>query len=91
MDLPAGAGRGEEKGMRSLCVLRASRAFLTASRLLCMSSSGIRMTSTSDEILISLELIHSNRDAVRKAPEAHLIHKGNTLFPLGINRRDEAH
>ena len=56
-----------------------------------MSSSGIRMTSTSDEILISLELIHSNRDAVRKAPEAHLIHKGNTLFPLGINRRDEAH
>ena len=32
-----------------------------------------------------------NHDAVRKAQEAHLIHKGNTLFPLGINRWDEAH
>ena len=32
-----------------------------------------------------LELTHSNRDAVRKAWEAHLIHKENTLFPLGIN------
>ena len=44
-------------------------------------------------ILISLELISSNRDPVRKAREAHLIHvhKGNTLSPLGINRRDEAH
>ena len=31
-----------------------------------------------------------NRDAVRKAREAHLIHRGNTLSPLGINRRDEA-
>ena len=49
------------------------------------------MTSTNDEILIPLELIHSNRDAVRKAPEGHLILKGNTLFPLGINRRDEAY
>ena len=29
--------------------------------------------------------------AVRKAREAHLIYKGNTLSPLGINRRDEAH
>ena len=25
------------------------------------------------------------------AREAHFIHKGNTLSPLGINRRDEAH
>ena len=32
-----------------------------------------------------------NCDAVRKAREAHLIHKGNTLSPLGINRRNEAH
>lgn len=31
-----------------------------------------------------LELIHKNRDAVRKAREAHLIHKGDTLSPLGI-------
>ena len=47
--------------------------------------------SINDVILIPLELIHSNLDVVRKAREAHLIHKGNTLFPLGINRRDEAH
>ena len=47
--------------------------------------------SINDVILIPLELIRSNRDAVRKALEAHLIHKENTLFPLGINRRDEAH
>ena len=32
-----------------------------------------------------------NDDAVRKAREAHLIHKGNTLFPLGMIRRDKAH
>ena len=31
-----------------------------------------------------------NCDAVRKAREAHLIHKGNTLSPLGMNRRDKA-
>ena len=47
--------------------------------------------SINDVILIPLELIHSNRDAVRKAPEAHLIHKGNTLSLLAINRRDKAH
>ena len=47
--------------------------------------------SINDVILIPLELIRSNRDAVRKAREAHLIHKGNTLSPLGINRLDEAH
>ena len=35
-----------------------------------------------------LELIRSNRDAVRKAREAHLIHKGNTLSPLGIIKID---
>ena len=43
-----------------------------------------------DGLLIPLELIRSNRDAVRKAREAHLIHKGNTLSPLGMTRRDEA-
>ena len=47
--------------------------------------------SINDVILIPLELIRSNRDAVRRAREAHLIHKGNTLSPLGINRLDEAH
>ena len=47
--------------------------------------------SINDVILIPLELIRSNRDSVRKAREARLIHKGNTLSPLGINRRDEAH
>ena len=41
--------------------------------------------------LIPVELIRSNRDTVRKGQEAHLIHKGNTLSPLGINTRDEAH
>ena len=41
--------------------------------------------------VIPLELIRSNRDTVRKGQEAHLIHKGNTLSPLGINTRDEAH
>ena len=46
--------------------------------------------SINDVILIPLELIRSNRDAVRKVREAHLIHKGNTLSPLGMNRRDEA-
>ena len=44
-----------------------------------------------DVILIPLELLRSNRDAVRKAREAHLIHKENTLSPLGINRLDEAY
>ena len=47
--------------------------------------------SINDVILIPLELIRSNRDAERKALKAHLIHKGNTISPLGINRRDEAH
>ena len=47
--------------------------------------------SINDVILIPLKLIRSNRDAVGKAREAHLTHKGNTLSPLGINRRDEAH
>ena len=40
-------------------------------------------------LLTPLELIHSKRDSVRKAREAHLINKAMTLQPLGINRRDE--
>ena len=40
--------------------------------------------------LIPIELIHSKRDSVRKAREAHLINKAKTLHPFGINKRDEA-
>ena len=43
----------------------------------------------SDMLLIPLELIKSNRDSVRKAREAYLIDRGQTLEPLGLNRRDE--
>ena len=39
--------------------------------------------------LIPLELIHSNRDAIRKTREAFLIYKAKTLEPSGMNRRDE--
>ena len=39
--------------------------------------------------LIPLELMKSNRVSVRKAREAYLIDRGQTLEPLGLNRRDE--
>ena len=39
--------------------------------------------------LILLEVIDSNRDAIRKAREAFLIYKGKTLEPSEMNRRDE--
>ena len=39
--------------------------------------------------LIPLELIHSSRDALRKAREAYLIERGQTLEPRGINKREE--
>ena len=29
------------------------------------------------------------RDCLRKACEAHLIHKAKTIEPLGMNKRDE--
>ena len=45
--------------------------------------------SANDIILIPLELIKSNRDSVRKAREAYLIERGNTLKPLGMNKKDE--
>ena len=45
--------------------------------------------SINDILLIPLELIHNNRDSVRKVREAHLIDKTMTLDPHGINRRDE--
>ena len=40
-------------------------------------------------LLIPLEKLYTNRDSVRKACEAFLIHRGNTLEPAGLNRRDE--
>ena len=45
--------------------------------------------NTSDMLLIPLELIKSSRNSVRKAREAYLIDRGQTLEPLGLNRRDE--
>ena len=39
--------------------------------------------------LVPLELITSNRDAIRKAREAFLISKGKSLEPFGLNRRNE--
>ena len=45
--------------------------------------------NASDMLLIPLELIKSNRDSTRKAREAYLIDRGQTLEPLGLNRRDE--
>ena len=40
--------------------------------------------------LIPLELVKSNRDDVRKARKAYLMERGQTLEPLGLNRRDKA-
>ena len=45
--------------------------------------------NATDMQLIPLKLVKSNRDGVRKAREAHLIERGQTLEPLGLNRRDE--
>ena len=39
--------------------------------------------------LIPLELVKSNRDGVRKAREAYLVERGQTLEPLGLKRRDK--
>ena len=33
--------------------------------------------------------IKSNRDSVRKAREAYLIQRGQTLEPHGLNKKDE--
>ena len=40
-------------------------------------------------LLIPLEKLHTKRDSIRKAREAFLIHRGNTLEPAGLNGRDE--
>ena len=39
--------------------------------------------------LIPLELVKSNRDSVRKAREAYLIERGQTLEPHGLNKKDK--
>ena len=45
--------------------------------------------SATDMQLIPLELVKSNRDSVRKAREAYLIERGQTLEPHGLNKNDE--
>ena len=45
--------------------------------------------SPNDIELVPLELIHSSRDTLRKAREAYLIERGQTLEPKGINKREE--
>ena len=45
--------------------------------------------SPNDIKLVPLELIHSSRDALRKAREAYLIERGQTLESKGINKRKE--
>ena len=40
-------------------------------------------------LLIPIEKLKNGRDSLRKAREAHLIHKAKTIEPLGINKRDE--
>ena len=40
-------------------------------------------------LFLPLELIHSSRDALRKAREAYLIERGQTLEPKGVNKREE--
>ena len=45
--------------------------------------------NATDMQLIPLELVKSNRDSVRKAREAYLIQRGQTLEPRGLNKKDE--
>ena len=40
-------------------------------------------------IPIKKKKLKNGRDSFRKAREAHLIHKAETIEPLGINKRDE--
>ena len=39
-------------------------------------------------LLIPIEKLSNEHDSLRKAREAHIIHKAKTLEPLGINKRD---
>ena len=49
----------------------------------------LRAVSATDMQLIPLELVKSNHDSVRKAREAYLIERGQTLEPHGLNKKDE--
>ena len=40
-------------------------------------------------LLIPIEKLKNGRDSLRKARDAHLIHKAMTIEPLGINKLDE--
>ena len=42
-----------------------------------------------DMQVIPLELVKSNRDSVRKAREAYLIERGQTLEPHVLDKEDE--
>ena len=48
-----------------------------------------RNHNATDMQLIPLELVKSNRGSVRKAREAYLIERGQTLDPHGLNKKDE--
>ena len=45
--------------------------------------------NATDMQLIALELVKFNRDSVRKAREACLIERGQTLEPHDLNKKDE--
>ena len=40
-------------------------------------------------LLIPIEKLKTGRDSIRKVRVAHLIHKGTTLEPPGINKNDD--
>ena len=40
-------------------------------------------------VFTSFEQLRTELDSSRKAREAHYIHKGKTLEPLGVNKRDD--
>ena len=40
-------------------------------------------------LLIPIETLRYERDCLRKAHEANLIHKAKNIEPLGMNKRDE--
>ena len=47
--------------------------------------------TANDMQLIPIEKIFSNRDFTRKAREAFLIQKGRTIYPDGLNIREETY
>ena len=47
--------------------------------------------TANDMLLIPIEKIFSNRDSIRKAREAFLIQKGRTIYPDGLNIREETY